>query len=112
MSKVFGTSALFCAVLTIFVPSVSIHATAAAIVLAVFAGFMREHVLAAATSVVVAINGFFLSFPISILLQTHGPYRNDYVAALLTGLLAPFGAMLLRSLVRKRPSYAQRPELR
>jgi hypothetical protein len=102
MSKLFGASALICAVLTIFIPSASIQASAAAIVLAVFAGFMGERIMASTTPIVVAINGFFLSFPISIVLETGGPYRNDYVAALLSGLLAPFAAMLLGSLLQRR----------
>jgi hypothetical protein len=64
---------------------------------AVFAGFTGERVMASTTSVVVAINGFFLSFPISIVLETRGPYQTDIVTALLTALLAPFAAMLVGS---------------
>jgi|HubBroStandDraft_6_1064221.scaffolds.fasta_scaffold2925460_1 hypothetical protein len=108
MSKLLGASALVCAVLTIFIPSASIHASGAAIALAVLAGFMGERLLASTTSVVVAINVFFLSFPISTVLETRGPHQAGFVAALLAGLLAPFAAMLMGSKWYKRDSYVQR----
>src|SRR5580704_4508697 len=108
MSKLLGASALVCAVLTIFIPSASIHASGAAIAFAVLAGFMGERLLASTTPAVLAINGFFLSFPISTVLETRGPYHTGFVAVLLTGLLAPFAAMLMGPMWYKRHSYVRR----
>jgi hypothetical protein len=101
MSKVFGTSALLCAVLAIFIPTASIQASGVAIVLAVFSAFMGDRVLASTTSAAVAINGLFLSFPISTVLQTRGPYQTGFIAALLIAFLAPFAAMLMGAMLNK-----------
>jgi hypothetical protein len=102
MSKIFGAAALACSILTIFAPGVSISASIAAIVLAIFAALAGDRMFASATSIVVAINAFFLSLPIWIILGSYGPYRVDLLVILLIGLAAPFAAMYLETTLRRR----------
>jgi hypothetical protein len=102
MSKIFGAAALVCSILTIFAPGVSISASIIAIVLAIFAALAGDRMFASATSIVVAINAFFLSLPIWIILGAYGPYRVDHLVLLLMGLAAPFAAMYIETMLRRR----------
>ena len=70
MAKGFGIAALVCAILAIFIPFVGIVVSGIAIVLAIVAALSGDRVFATATSLIAAVNTFFLSPSVMLVLHT------------------------------------------
>jgi len=85
MAKGFGIAALVCAIVAIFVPFVGIVVSGIAIVLAIVAALSGDRVFATATSLIAAVNTFFLSLSSSAI-SARTPIRSlhekDYNMAL------------------------------
>jgi hypothetical protein len=101
VAKGFGIAAIICAVLAIFVPFVGIAISGIAIVLAVIAASFGDKPFATATSLVAAINTFFLSPSITLFLKTF-PSGSVVGVFLFVCAVAPIAVVIGMTLYEQR----------
>ena len=98
MAKGFGIAALICALLAIVIPIVGIVVSGIAIVLAIVAAFSGDRAFATATSLIAAVNTFFLSPSVMLVLHT-SPASPVIGVFLFLCAAAPIGVILVKSLL-------------
>lgn len=98
MAKGFGIAALVCAIVAIFVPFVGIVVSGMAIVLAIVAALSGDRVFATATSLIAAVNTFFLSPSVMIVLHT-APAAPVIETFLFLCAATPIGVVVVKSML-------------
>ena len=98
MAKGFGIAALIFALLALVIPIVGIVVSGIAIVLAIVAAFSGDRAFATATSLIAAVNTFFLSPSVMLVLHA-SPAAPVIGAFLFLCAAAPIGAIVVKSLL-------------